>query len=376
MKKLKVFFEATPLIDTHISGVGKVLQETLRVLDTKEYADKYDMFVFVPFDEYAKARRALRYTYIKLKLLPFPHRVFSLLTRLRVSMPVDIFLGKGVYVFENFRNLPVVRSKSITYIHDISFMLYPDFVQEANLRYLKRNVATWVSRTDTVVTVSEASRREMLETSKFRSVETVTNAVNIDEYYPRAKQEVVQVRDRWKLPSDYCVFIGNIEPRKNLVNMVRGFTEFVRTQSCPMSLLIIGGGGWRNEEIMQEIEYARQQGVDIIRPHAYVPDSDLPAIISGARSLLQVSWHEGFGLPVLQSIACGVPVVASRIPALQEAAAKNEDLVTFCSPEDMQDIARAIQQSVVKKHKKKQPHVIAWSCSAKALTDIIDRLVS
>lgn len=376
MKKLKIFFEATPLIDAHISGVGKVLQETLRVLDTKEYADKYDMFVFVPFDEYTKARQALRYTYIKLKLLPFPHKVFSLLTRLKISIPVDLFLGRGVYVFENFRNLPVVYSKSITYIHDISFMLYPDFVQEANLRYLQKNVATWASRTDVVVTVSDASRKEMVETSKFKSVETVTNAVNVDEYYPRSRQEVAQVRDRWSLPSDYCVFIGNIEPRKNLVNMIRGFAEFMRTQSLPMSLLVIGGGGWRNEEIMQEIEYARQQGVDIIRPHAYVPDSDLPAIISGARSLLQVSWHEGFGLPVLQSIACGVPVVASRIPALQEAAAKNEDLVTFCSPEDMQDIARAIQQSVMKKRKKKQPHVIAWSCSAKALTDIIDRLVS
>lgn len=374
MKKVKVFFEATPLIDTHISGVGKVLQETLKVLDTKEYAEKYDMFVFVPFDEYAKARQVLRYTYIKLKLLPFPHRVFSLLTRLKISVPVDLFLGKGVYVFENFRNLPVIRSKSITYIHDISFMLYPDFVQEANLRYLQRNVATWVNRTDVIVTVSDASREEMVATSRFTSVEIVTNAVNTNEYYPRTRREIAQVRDKWGLPTDYCVFIGNIEPRKNLVNMIRGFTEFMRTQSRPMSLLVIGGGGWRNEEIMQEIECARQQGVDIIRPHAYVPDSDLPAIISGSRSLLQVSWHEGFGLPVLQSIACGVPVVASRIPALQEAAAKNEDLVTFCSPEDIKDIAQAIQQSIVKKPKEKQPHVITWSRSVESLTDIIDRL--
>lgn len=376
MKK-RIFFDATPLLDKHISGVGKVLQETLRALDIKYYADKYDMFVFVPLDEYGKAKSRLKYKYIKLRILPFPHKVFSLLTRMKWSPPVDIFLGRGVYIFENFRNLPVWRSKSLTYIHDISFMIYPDFVQEDNLKYLQKNINLWISRTDKIITVSETSRREMLTELGIDNIEVVPNAVDDKEFYPRSQAEIDSIKSKLGIKGDYCVFIGNIEPRKNLVNMVRGFskfTQFTQTSTNPVSLLLIGGGGWRNEKILKEIEVAKQQGVNIIRPEFYVADEELPAIVTGACSLIQVSWHEGFGLPVLQAIACGTPVVASDIDVLKEVAANNRQVITFCSPNNVNDIAKAINISTQKPRQKIQPQVNSWGRSARALSDIINSL--
>lgn len=102
-KKQRLYIEGTPLIGRYISGVGKVLLETLLALDTKQYASKYSIYVFIPFDERKKIDK-YKFKYIKIKLLPWPHKFLSLFSRMRFSPPIDLFLGKGIYVFENFRN--------------------------------------------------------------------------------------------------------------------------------------------------------------------------------------------------------------------------------------------------------------------------------
>lgn len=374
MTKTKLFFDATPLIDKHVSGVGKVLQETLKVLDTPDYANRYDMYIFVPMNELKKAKQ-LNYAYIKIKILPYPHKFFSLFARLRLSPPIDIFLGKGVYVFENFRNWNLLFSKSITYIHDVSFKIYPDFVEEKNLTYLQQHVRMWIDRTDRVVTVSESSAKEIRDDLRVKKVSVVSNAVDTKMFYPRSKGEVNKVANKWTLPERYHVFIGNIEPRKNLINTIRAFRRYVDGTGSNDSLVIIGGGGWRNEEIVYEIEQARLGGVDIIRPDGYVPDEDLPAIITGARTLLQFSWHEGFGLPVLQAIACGTPVVASDIISLREAAGQEEAMVVYAPPGDIGKLAEAIGSAVEIGHRKEVPtSVRTWEMAARDLIKIVDEI--
>lgn len=373
MTKKKLFFDATPLIEAKVSGVGKVLQETLKALDTSSYASKYDMYIFVPFNEALKARK-LEYTYIKLKLLPYPHKFFSLFTRMRLAPPIDLFLGKGVYVFENFRNCTLAFSKSITYVHDVAFKMYPEYIQERNLQYLSTYVPLWMDRADAVVAISHSSKVEIERELHLEDVKVVPNAVNQNEYTPRSRSEVDAVRVRWNIPEKYALFIGNIEPRKNLINTIAAFREFNKSTSGEVALVLVGGGGWRNEEIMQEIEVARRSGVRIIRPDGYVPDEDLPALITGASVLLQFSWHEGFGLPVVQALACGTPVAASGTPALREAAQGAIDRVVFAVPSDIEDMARAISEAAKLPREKKARALPSWDDAARALETIIDEL--
>src|SRR5690606_19335303 len=129
-------------------------------LDTEYYNEKYDMYVFVPIDETKKMNR-FTFRYIKTKALPYPHKFHSLFSRMRLSPPIDIFLGKGTYIFENYRNWNLLSSKSMTYIHDVAFKVHPEFVQEANLKYLSGHMAMWQARTNRIITVSESSRREI-----------------------------------------------------------------------------------------------------------------------------------------------------------------------------------------------------------------------
>lgn len=372
MKRKRLFFDATPLVNTHVSGVGKVLLETLRALDKREYSTKYELYAFIPMNEAGKLDK-YDFKYVKVKLLPYPHKLLSLFSRLRLSPPIDIFLGRGVYIFENYRNWNLLFSKSITYIHDIAFRVHPEFVEAANLRYLNGHIDKWLGRTDRVVTVSESSKREIEEQLGVDGVEVVVNAAD-DDMYPRIKQEIDAVRKKWSIPERYYVHLSNVEPRKNIVNIVKAFALHAKQTGSKDALVLIGGDGWKNEEIYVEIEKARATGVDIIKPKAFVPDEDLPALLSGAVALIQLSWHEGFGMSVLHSLACGTPVVAADIPSLHEAAKGNEKNVIYVDPADVEGASRAFAAVAELAHVSKPQNVTKWHESIKSFERIVDDL--
>lgn len=372
MPKRRIFFDGTPLVNKNISGVGKVLLETLHVFDMASYQKKYKIYVFIPINEVGKLDK-YGFKNIDVKLVPYPHKFLSLFSRMRLSPPIDIFFGKGVYVFENYRNWNLLFSKSITYIHDIAFRVHPEFVEAANLKYLNSHINMWIGRTDKIVTVSESSKREIEEQFGVDEVGMVMNASD-SHMYPRSNKEIETARGKWNIPENYFLYFGNIEPRKNLINMVKAFTRYVQETKSNDTLVLIGGDGWKNEEIYAEIEKARSVGVNIIKPKAYVPDEDMPALLSGAVALLQVSWHEGFGMSVLHALACGTPVVASDIPALHEAARGNDRNVAYVDPGSVDSIAKGIADVRLLSHVKNPEHITSWSESIKSLESIIDNL--
>lgn len=368
----KIFFDATPIIDRYISGVGKVLLETLRALDTEYYSKKYEIFIFVPINEKEKLQQ-FSFEYIKTKCLPYPHKFFGLFSRFRFGPPIDIFLGKGVYIFENYRNWNLLLSNSITYIHDPAFRLYPQYIQRRNLDYLSKYIDLWISRTDKIVTVSESAKIDIHKALNANDVVVVRNASS-PEMYPRPKKEISNALKKWSIPKRYYVYLGNIEPRKNLVNLIKAFSKYSIAHDNQESLVMIGGDGWNNSEIYEEIKKAKAMGVSVVKPDTYVPDEDIPAILSGAIALLQLSWHEGFGMSVLHSLACGAPAVAADIPPLREAAVGNEKNVIFVDPASISDISKAINNVKRIPHRERPQNILPWSESVKDLEQIIDKL--
>lgn len=372
MTKKKLYFDATPLINKYVSGVGKVLLETLRALDTEYYRDKYDIYMFVPLDERSKLNK-YTFTYIRTKTLPYPHKFLSLFSRLRFAPPLDLFLGKGIYIFENYRNWNLAFSKSITYVHDAAFAMFPEYIEARNLQYLRKHIRLWIGRTDKVVTIAETAKVDLERELSLGSLDVVVNAAD-DNMYPRTQGEIDAAREKWKIPEHYYVYLGNIEPRKNLVNTVNGFAKYVKDTSMTDTLVLIGGDGWKNEEIYEAIDRAKADGVKVMRPDGYVPDDDLPALLSGAEAVLQLSWHEGFGMSVLHALACGTPVVAADIPVLHEAARDNDDHVIYVNPGDVVAIAQAIKEAKRMPHTKEPRHITRWSQTITSLEAIIDSL--
>jgi glycosyltransferase involved in cell wall biosynthesis len=350
LKKQKIFIEATPLINSHLSGVGQVTLETINAFDNDKYKDKYDIRVFVPFDEKSKMEK-YSFNNISIVTLPFPHKFFSLFSRMHYAIPLDIFLGRGVYIFPNFRNWNLVVSKSITYIHDVCFAIYPQYVQPKNLSFLRKHIKLWVRRTDKIVTVSKTSKYEIHKYLKFRnsSISVIQNTIDGSFYKPQISSHVDRIKTKYKL-DNYFLFVGNIEPRKNLNTLIEAFE---RSQLKDITLFIVGGDGWLNEEIYESIERAKSNGVDIRKNTSFVPDEDLPALFSGANALLLPSWHEGFGLTALQALACGTRVLCSDIPVLKEITESYGNRVDYFEPSD----SAALKELMIKYGKSKKDAV-------------------
>jgi alpha-1,3-rhamnosyl/mannosyltransferase len=175
-----------------------------------------------------------------------------------------------------------------------------------------------------VVAVSESARRDAIECVGVRPdlTRVVYSGVG-SEFNPRQTADDAAVRARYGLHEPYVLTVGTLEPRKNHARLVGAFLQVVRQARLPHELLIVGGGGWkgrvRREESLQAA--LREDRDGRVRLLGYIPSRDLPALYRGADVFAFPSLYEGFGLPMLEALASGVPTLISRDPALREVAA-------------------------------------------------------
>jgi alpha-1,3-rhamnosyl/mannosyltransferase len=367
----KLFIEATPLTNARMSGIGHVLLETVRALDNSRYSKDYDIRLFVPWDELSTMER-YDFKNIRIVRLPLPHKLFSLLSRMPIGIPLDLLLGRGVYIFPNFRNWNLLASKSYTYIHDVCFLIYPQYVEPRNLLFLKRYIGLWKRRADKIIAISQSSKSEIQSQLGLRieDVVVVPNAVDTSVFYRRSIDEVQAIKKKYGIEGDYFLYVGNIEPRKNLNTLIKAFQDTSLANEA--ELFLVGGDGWLNDDVYKSIDDARCKGYTIRKNESYVPDGDLPALMSGAKALVQPSWHEGFGLATVQALACGTPNICSDIPGLREAVKGNEESVIFFNPNQVHQLTEALQTMYEQSSVHKAKSVASWNESADTLMKIIE----
>jgi glycosyltransferase involved in cell wall biosynthesis len=200
-----------------------------------------------------------------------------------------------------------------------------------------------------IIAVSHAIQQEIVDTLGLPSqrVRVIYEAAS-PAYHPinntsnannaNAAEQLNEVRQRYDLPASFVLFVGTIEPRKNLETLLCAFAE-LRRMGRTEHLVLAGGLGWKYEAALRNI--AALGLSDCVRLLGYVPDDDLPAIYNLARVLAFVSLYEGFGLPILESMACGTPVVTSNRSAMAELGAGAALLVNPTKPGE---IAQALQR--------------------------------
>jgi glycosyltransferase involved in cell wall biosynthesis len=188
---------------------------------------------------------------------------------------------------------------------------------------------------------------------------------------------VTQVRDTYGLQDQYILAVGVIEPRKNFPRLIEAYARFRRNGGQHHQLVIAGGKGWLSDETFREAE--RSAYADDIRFTGYVPDGQLPALYTGAEVFAYPSLYEGFGLPVLEAMACGTPVVCANTSSLPEFAG---DAAVLVSPEDPGAIANALEEVCSEVGLRTRLHdrgcerarEYRWERSAKRLLELYDRV--
>ena len=259
--------------------------------------------------------------------------MFSLPLRLR-SRPVDLFHGTA-----NFELPPTRQCRLVSTVHDLIPLHFPELVSKKFYLLFRALIGRTIGRSDRVITDSEYSRRDILD--RFPVPE---EKVTVIPLAPHPRFQAVgdtggddNIRRRYALPRRYVLFVGVFEPRKNIPLLVDAFVSFRRRfdGGGDFQLALVGGAGYRGEEIAEGI---RNRGLEPdVRLLGYVPDEDLPALYRQADLLVVPSLYEGFGLPALEAMACGTPVLAADRSSLPEVVGPSGRLFAPGDPELLAD---------------------------------------
>lgn len=318
----RVVIDGKPLIDDHFSGVGHYTMHLLRALDDlvgSEIGDDLDVRIAVPAKRVGRLRE---HGYRHLRPLPVPltlTRYRRLLVAGRLPS-MDLLLGRGTYFFPDFVRWPLARSRSITAVHDLCFVKVPDMVDAGNGEFLRRAVADAVASSDRITALTHTMADEIASTYPIDRgrIAVVGCAADRTHFYRRSEREVQEVQRRHGIFGDYVLSVGNLEPRKNQARLVEAFCALPDDLGRSLTLVLAGAGAWHDGELRAQVEAGLAAGRKILLLLDQVGDDDLPALYSGASAFAYVSVYEGFGMPPLEAMACGTPVVASTASVLPE----------------------------------------------------------
>ena len=378
MSKTKLFIDVSPLVDPHPSGIAHSIAGLVGELSKISKNRQYEVVLLVPRKNAERLKRWPDLARLKQKKYPFRTRVLNLLNKYNLLPPMDIFFGRGVYLFGNFKNWPLTGfSRSLTFVHDICFALFPEFVQPKNQRMLIEQVPKYIKRTNKVITVSETSKKEITDYYRIpgMSVGVVYNGVDTALYKKHSQKLIDTLKKKIGVAGKYFIFLGNIEPRKNLNVLIDAFNELPMGLKDTTSLVIIGSDGWLNDNVLKAIDVAKKNGVNVVRPSGYIEDEEVSILLAGSVALVQPSFHEGFSMPPVEALAAGTQVIASKIPVHQEILG---DKAQYFNPSSKRELSRllegALSGSVQKELDSSFLDRYSWSNSAEVLFEYIDEV--
>ena len=235
--------------------------------------------------------------------------------------------------------LPWMARPSVMTVHDLIFERYPQHHTRANRAFLRVAMPLFVRRADAIIAVSQHTRRDLLEVYATPPQKVYVVEEGIDERFrPAGEADIRRVKERYSIRRPYLLMVGTLEPRKNHALAFRALAQ-LKAEGWPHCLVAVGGGGWLFDAVQRQVE-SLQLSDDVIFA-GHVADADLPALYSGADCFLMPSLYEGFGIPVLEAMACGAPVVCSKVSSLPEVAG---EAARFIEPLTAEGLADAVRQ--------------------------------
>ncbi len=370
-----VSLDAIPLAAPR-TGVGHYTFELARHLALLAPADEFELVspfpIITPFPGQAEQDLPANLRTVHAKVNSLRRRWFA------VGLPLYLRQrGSDLFHGTNYEVPLWGKRPAVLTIHDLSLLLHADTHEQRLVRRGRRRLPLMARAASLIITPSESVRREVLshlriEPSKVVSIPEAPRGI----FRPVAPEETIEVRRRLRIEDDFILFVGTIEPRKNLLTLLKAFEEILRSTSLCPQLVIAGKEGWLMDELFSHV---KESGVkDRLRFTGYLGDDDLCALYSSCRVFVYPSLYEGFGLPPLEAMACGAPVIASRIPSIVEAV--GSDAARLISPTDVQALARSMVEILSDENERRQLALtgqqrageFSWEKTARATLAVYD----
>lgn len=253
------------------------------------------------------------------QITTLPQRVYAKLVYYRIAPPLPVDKADWI-LYPNFYLWPTLgRSKKAVIIHDLCYLRYPEYVEDKNRKFLSRVATSSIKKADLVVVDSQFIANEVAELtntplSKIHILGVPVDAADFDTSLDRGKNHLSK---RYGITKPYILSFGTLEPRKNLECLVEAYCALSDEIRSKYSLVLAGKWGWKIESLHTLIEQKQREGYDIITP-GYIDHGDRATFYRNASFYCLTTHYEGFGMPLLEALHCGIPTVAVDIPVLRE----------------------------------------------------------
>ncbi len=249
-------------------------------------------------------------------------------------------IGASVFISTDGYGSLRARIPQLLVIHDLAFEHFDDHHSFMVRRFLRNYTPLYAQKAARLVTVSEFSKNDIATRYHvpFDKIDVVYNGVN-ELYKPANEATIKQVKDKYTGGNDYLVYAGSIHPRKNVARLLQAFDEFRKQHKRPIKLLLVGGKGWKTGEVFNVLGQMKHRDDVILTGH--LSAKQLAPVTASAKAMMYTSLFEGFGIPIIEAMRCGVPVVTSNTSSMPEVAG---DAALIVDPYNVNAIAEAMQQ--------------------------------
>ncbi len=337
-KTIHLLFDASPLAHNK-TGVGHFTERLLVALANQpnvKITAYYFNFLGLKKTIDLPSGGSISYKEIRL----FPSKILSVFRRVGLQLPVELFAGWKQYdfaIFPNFVALPSLkRTPYAVAIHDMCFLDHPEYMQPLNTSFLQRFTKQSAVKSDLVITISEFTKSR-IENHFGKKVSAKALILPIPYTQPKSSGAVrASIKMISKKP--FALYVGTIEPRKNILGLVDGFSRTPSALLKSSGLVLAGGIGWKTQETLDLIH--RCQSTVDIHQLGYVTNAERDYLYQKASVVCLFSHYEGFGMPILEAMHYKKPLLLSSIPVFKEVAGTN---ATYCDPNNPEDVAKKLE---------------------------------
>lgn len=340
---MKITFDAIPLIADKMTGIGWCEAGQTSALARLHPEHRYEYSFFTDSSGAAEERiRQFTGDNIGINTSRFPKKLYRGMSA-ALPVPYSGFFGRDSDIthFFNYIVPPGVKGKTIVTVHDMVYKAFPETVRGRTKLMLNMGLKSSMKRADIIVTDSEFSRSEIIRyfPEHEEKLRVVPCGVDSSRFFPCTDRERIEaVKSSLDIEGDYFLYLGTIEPRKNLERLIKAYGHFADEagENAPR-LVLAGGKGWLYDGIFARV---RSMGLeDKVIFTKYVPSEDMTPLMCGALAFVFPSVYEGFGMPPLEAMACGVPVLCSGEASLPEVTG---DCAVICDAYSVKSITQGL----------------------------------
>lgn len=341
---MRIAIDAIPAVDSSKTGIGWYTHYLINTLPLVDPDTDYTAWYLHARDPFNKERHFADRPNLREKGIPFPARLWQRLSN-RLGMPrVEWTTRFDVFFAPNYIPPRTRTDGLVVTVHDLAFKILPETAPHAN-RFWHRYFGESLEQAAEIITVSEATRRDLCEIYDIEPerVTAVLSGVDLDVFRRASDEQIAAVRSEYGIDGPYLLFVGGLEPRKNLRMLLRAFSH-LPADLRPTLVLAGAPVHWipGGPEIMTSALRSLPADVrDRVLMTGYVSEAEKVALLSGAEALVYPSVYEGFGMPVLEAMAVGTPVLTSNLSSLPEVAGEDAVLV---DPYETSSIAEGMRR--------------------------------